>query len=80
MKELTVGELRKALEGVPDNIKVVLSSDSGVDQSQFGGQIIIEDAYRHHYKLPNGRIFEDTGENEIDEFWIYCNDRIDEDD
>lgn len=31
-KALTVGELRKALEGVPDDLKVQLSSDTGVDQ------------------------------------------------
>ncbi len=30
-KALTVGELRKALEGVPDDLKVQLSSDTGVD-------------------------------------------------
>lgn len=32
MRELTVGELRKALEGVPDSLVVKLGSDSGVDQ------------------------------------------------
>ncbi len=31
---LTVGELRKALEGVPDNLEVRLSSDSGVGQGE----------------------------------------------
>lgn len=28
-KVLTVGELKKALEGVPDNLEVRLSSDTG---------------------------------------------------
>ena len=41
-KVLTVGELRKALEGVPDNLEVKLSSDTGVDQGE--GEIIIESA------------------------------------
>lgn len=77
-KQLTVGELKKALEGVPDNIEVKLSSDTGVDQSDFGGEIIIEEAYRVHYKLPDGEKFDDTGDNEVDYFAIYCND-IDED-
>lgn len=72
-KQLTVGKLKKALENVPDNLPVVLSSDSGVDQPQFGDEIIIEDAYRHHYKLPNGQVFVDTKKSEVDEFWIYCN-------
>lgn len=75
MKVLTVGELKKALEGVPDNLEVVLSSDSGVDQSDFGGEIVIEDAYRVHYKLPDGQKFDDTGDDEVDYFTIYCNDR-----
>ena len=30
-KALTVGELKKALENVPDNLEVRLWSDSGVD-------------------------------------------------
>lgn len=39
---LTVKELREALEGVPDDLPVRLSSDSGVDQGY--GDIIIEKA------------------------------------
>lgn len=35
MKVLTVGELRKAIEGVPDNLEVRLSSDTGVDQGDW---------------------------------------------
>ena len=79
MKELTVKDLKKALEGVPDDLKVRLSSDTGVDQSDFDGIIVVEDAYRNHYKLPDGQKFDDTGENEVDEFIIYVNDRDEED-
>lgn len=32
MINITVGELRKALEGVPDELEVRLGSDSGLDQ------------------------------------------------
>ena len=67
-KELTVGELRKALEGVPDDIKVKLSSDTGVDQGE--GMVIIESARRVNYKTKRG---------EVDYFDIYAND-IDVDD
>ncbi len=42
MQELTVKELKEALEGVPDDLPVRLSSDSGVDQGI--GEIIIEKA------------------------------------
>lgn len=42
-KPLTVGELRKALDGVPDDLEVRLSSDTGVDQGE--GEIIVERAY-----------------------------------
>lgn len=51
IKKLTVGKLRKALENVPDDLEVELWSDSGVDQSDDGSEVIIEDAYRHRYKL-----------------------------
>lgn len=43
MKELTVKELRAALEGVPDDLPVRLSSDTGVDQGY--GEIVVERAY-----------------------------------
>ena len=43
-KPLTVGELRKALDGVPDDLEVRLSSDTGVDQGE--GKIIVENAQR----------------------------------
>ena len=64
LKKLTVGELRKALQGVPDNLIVELASDSGVDQCG-DGDVVIEKAWRV------------TFEN-YDRFWIYCNVREDE--
>lgn len=67
-KELTVVELKKALEGVPDDIPVKLSSDTGVDQGE--GRIIIESARRVNYKTQCG---------EVDYFDIYANDCNDED-
>lgn len=59
-KPLTVGELRKALEGVPDNLEVELSSDTGVDQGL--GRIIVESA-----KM--------VGDEKSGCFDIYANDR-----
>ena len=70
-KALTVGELRKALEGVPDALEVRLSSDTGVDQGM--GEIIIESARRVKYDLPEGKHFED-GSTGVDYFDIYAND------
>lgn len=69
---LTVGRLREALKDVPDNLEVKLSSDTGVDQGE--GEIIIEDAYRTKYDLPDGRKFED-GSTGVDYFTIYANDQ-----
>lgn len=40
MRNLTVGELKKALEGVPDCFDVKLWSDSCLDD------LIVEDAYQ----------------------------------
>ena len=62
-KALTVGELKKALEGVPDNLPVELGSDSGVDQGD--GKIIIETARRVKYQ---------SGNKKFDYFEIYAND------
>lgn len=76
MKVLTVGELRKAIEGVPDSLEVRLSSDTGVDQGI--GRIVIESAKRVKYDLPNGKTFSD-GKTGVDYFDIYAND-IDPDD
>ena len=67
-KALTVGELRKSLEGVPDDLEVQLSSDTGVDQGM--GEIIIESARRVKYE---GKHFED-GSTGVDYFDIYAND------
>lgn len=70
-KSLTVGELRKALEDVPDNLEVRLSSDTGVDQGE--GEIIIESARRVKYDLPAGQHYQD-GSTGVDYFDIYAND------
>lgn len=70
-KALTVGELRKALEGVPDDLKVQLSSDTGVDQGE--GEIVIGSVRRVNYDLPAGKHFED-GSTSVDYFEIYAND------
>lgn len=62
MQELTVKELRDALEGVPDDLPVRLKSDSGVDQGL--GEIIVESARRVAY-------------GSEDYFSIYANDHAD---
>lgn len=46
MAKLTVKELKKALENVPDDLEVELWSDSGVDQCDDDDfDTVIEDAY-----------------------------------
>jgi hypothetical protein len=40
---LTVGELRKVIENVPDDARVEIVSDTGVDQGL--GDIVVEYAY-----------------------------------
>lgn len=73
MSKLTVGKLRKVLEGVPDDLKIKLWSDSGVDQYEHDDcEVVIEDAYRNKYKLPNGETFDD-GSGEENCFVIYAN-------
>lgn len=67
-KELTIDELKAALEGVPGHLKVRLSSDTGVDQGE--GRIIVESARRINYKTQCG---------EVDYFEIYANDCDEED-
>ena len=48
MKRLTVGELKKALEEVPDELEVNLWSDSGVDQCDDNDfYVVIEKAYKY---------------------------------
>lgn len=59
MKKLTVGDLRKALEGVPGDVVVELGGDVGMDPEN--GEIVVETAYR--MKCDN-----------IDYFVIYAND------
>ena len=61
MQELTVRDLRHALVGVPDDLPVRLSSDTGVDQGD--GDIIVEESRRVKY-------------NDVDYFEIYANDRV----
>lgn len=62
---LTVGKLREALIGIPDDLPVVLLSDSGVDQGM--GEIVVEAACRVCY--PGS-----------DYFSIYTNDHLEDDD
>lgn len=68
MKRLTVKELRSALEGVPDELKVRFSSDT-----EEAYEIIIQMARRVKYELPDGQRFADTGETGVDYFEIYGN-------
>ena len=49
-KKLTVGELRKTMEGVPDELEVHFSSDT-LEASE----IIIEMVRRVRYKSPSGQ-------------------------
>lgn len=49
-----------------------LWSDSGVDQSDDDSEVIVEDAFRHQHKLPEGQTYED-GTDSIDYFVIYAN-------
>ena len=75
MKELTVGELKKALEDVSDDVIVQISSDTGVDQ---GGELgcIVEDAYEVNYPLKDNETGEET---HINYFAIYANYRNEDD-
>lgn len=68
MKRLTVGDLRKAMDGVPDELEVRFSSDT-----EEAYEIILESARRIKYELPNGQCFDDTGETGVDYFDIYGN-------
>ena len=67
-KRLTVGELRKAMEDVPDELEVRFTSDM-----EEAYEIVIESAHRVKYELPNGQRFEDTGETGVDYFAVYGN-------
>ncbi len=59
-KRMTVGELRKALENVPDELEVQFGSDT-----EEAYEIIISMARRVTYEYPKG--------NWVDEFEIYGN-------
>jgi hypothetical protein len=73
MNRLTVKKLKEALKDVPDDLEVELWSDSGVDQCDYDDcEVVIEDAYRHRYELPEGKTFED-GSSVDDCFVIYAN-------
>lgn len=74
-KSITVAELRKALEGVPDNLEVRFGSDT-----EEACELIIEMARRVKYDLPEGHRFEDTGETGVDYFEIYGNAEQEDDD
>lgn len=65
MKVLTVKQLRDALANVDDDVEVILSSDTGVDQGE-EGPIVVESARLTAYG--NVTVFE-----------IYANEIIDED-
>lgn len=47
MEKITVGKLKKALENVPDDLEVELSSDTGVDDGP--SEVIVNDARRVKY-------------------------------
>lgn len=79
MSKLTVGKLKEALKGVPDELEVELWSDSGLDQCDDDNfEVVVEETYRHTYQLPEGKTYED-GTNKVDYFVIYANYREDED-
>lgn len=67
-KRLTVKDLRKALEGVPDELEVRFSSDT-IENSE----VVLTLARRVKYELPDGQRFADTGETGVDYFDIYGN-------
>lgn len=71
MRNITVGELRKAIEEVDDSVELRLDSDTGVDQGM--GRIVIESAKYTKY-APKGT------DNVIEYVSIYANDIEDDDD
>lgn len=71
----TVGQLRKAMEDVPDELEVRLGSDTGVDQGS--GRVTVDGAWRTKYDLPEGQTYED-GSTGVDYFTIYANDHEDD--
>lgn len=73
MRRMRVGELKQALENIPDNLEVRFESDT-----EEAYEIILEDAYRIKYELPNGERFADTGKTGVDFFCIYGNAKEDD--
>lgn len=72
-KRLTVGELKNALQCVPDRLEVIFDSDT-----EEAYEIIIEKARRVKYELPDGKKFSDTGKTGVDYFSIYGNMNMEE--
>lgn len=52
---LTVGELKKALEGVPDRLEIKISNDIDLDQGK--GPIVVGGGYMVKYKI--GKVVKD---------------------
>lgn len=67
MRRMRVGELKQALENIPDNLEVRFDSDS-----EEAYEIFLEKAYRVKYELPEGQQFDD-GTTSVDYFCIYGN-------
>ena len=67
MKILTVGELKETLKDAPNDTIVRLTSDTGVDQGQFG-DIVVESAHYTHYMCTTGEYlkFFDIYANEVE--------------
>ena len=65
---LTVGKLKSVIADLPDDLEVKLSSDTGVDQGQIGGRIVVEDACRVKYETAHFKYdYLDIYVNEIED-------------
>lgn len=73
-KSLTVGDLRKALEGVPDELEVHFSSDT-----EEAYEIILTMARRVKYRRPLEQMLDCLDTSDIDYFDIYGNAADEED-
>ena len=52
MSRLTVGSLKQVIENIPDDCKVIIQSDSGVDQCDDDEyEVVVEDAYEYNDEL-----------------------------
>lgn len=69
-REILAGDLKRALQNVPDDIPVRISSDTGVDQGE--GQIIVLDAYEVKY---DGNHYFAIYANDVDDEEDYSEDR-----